>query len=322
MSIKQTKEVEIVRPANADDLTAIHGIGAGIERRFNSAGILTYHQLESLNPEQIAGMLEGAVGITTSRVVEQDWVGQAKKLSLEKAEKMLSAAASSHEDVRQHYEMFSIELLLDESNQVRRTKIIHSQSQSEVNWAGWDEQRLLFTMIQNSGLRKMPEIKAKMDSHAEGPVQPPETKPEPKKKEEPIAPKVRGELSLKEMEVLIQGMAKPSNILQHEQAYKVNLTLDMSKVNWPEGVPMETPFEYRATVYARNPANLGQLTVGNARGLITQAEKITIQIEGSELPAGIYRLEAVVSLGSPSAQNHPPSSSLLAMLEAGLLQVY
>jgi hypothetical protein len=44
---------------------------------------------------------------------------------------------------RQHYSTFVVELLLDEHNDVRRTRVVHVQTGIEKKWAGWDEERLL-----------------------------------------------------------------------------------------------------------------------------------------------------------------------------------
>jgi hypothetical protein len=44
---------------------------------------------------------------------------------------------------QQPYSTYVVEFLLDEQREVRRTRVVHIQTQSEERWAGWDEERLL-----------------------------------------------------------------------------------------------------------------------------------------------------------------------------------
>ncbi len=311
MNIRHTNVPSIPKAVEADPFTAIHGIGAGIENRLHSAGILTYRQLAELEPEEIASALGNLVGMTPKRVIDQDWKGQAQKLSLESSQDQTPA----QDETRQHYEMFSVELLLDELNQVRRTKIIHSQSKAEVSWAGWNVQRLLDTIIKYAELRQVPIANTEPERRWEKLTGSLNVKTGQEADQK--AASVRGELSLKDMEVLMEGMTKPSSIIRGDQSYRINLTLDMSSVDWPTGRALE----YTATIYARDLDQAGQISIGQARGMVSEAEKLTIQIEGEVIPVGIYRLEAIVAL---SNQGHPTAqgSGLVAMLEAGLLQVY
>jgi len=314
MNIKHSNKLETIRPTEADDFTAIHGIGAGIENRLHTAGILTYLQLAELNPDRIAVLLGNLVGITPKRIADQDWVGQAQKLSAETSQPQ--NALPGMEDSRQHYEMFSIEFLLDGSNQVRRTRLVHSQSKAEISWAGWDEERLLDTIIHASQLRLAVPGRGGERRLSE-PLDPADRPPEKLLRKAASNVPLIGELSLRDLEVLMEGASKPSGILRQDQDYRVNLTLDLSRVNWPA----DTMMEYKATIYARDPGGASQHTVGTARGLISHAESVTIQISGASLPVGVYRLEAVVALGDPSGKP-VPGSGLMAMLEGGLLQVY
>jgi hypothetical protein len=53
----------------------------------------------------------------------------------------------------QPYATFVVELLQDEELNVRRTRVIHVQSQVEERWAGWDEARLV-NFIRTQRLRQ------------------------------------------------------------------------------------------------------------------------------------------------------------------------
>jgi len=312
MGNRQTSKISSIQPVEGDLFTEIHGIGAGIELRLHNAGILTYAQLAALDPQRIAALLGNMVGITSKRIADQDWVGQAKKLTVETIQDPISQHPQSfQDDTRQHYEMFSVEFLLDEMNQVRRTKIIHSQSKRETNWAGWDERRLLNTIIEGSGLAIY--AGKEMESGRAAPAGEKQTSAKTGRNLSPL----RGELSIQDLEVLMEGRPKPSGIIRQDQAYKVHLTLDLSRVGWPQGLAMQ----FKATVYARDPGGVDHHTVGTASGIVTQADKVSIQIDGASLPVGVYRLEAIVSLGDLSGKP-APGSELMSMLEAGLLQVY
>jgi len=311
MNIRQSSVSSNPQEVKADQFTAIHGIGAGIENRLHSAGILTYQQLAELEPERIAAVLGNLIGMTPKRIIDQDWKGQAQKLNAETSQ----TQAPTQDETRQHYEMFSIELLLDEMNQVRRTKIVHSQSKAEVAWAGWNVQRLLDTIIKYAELRQVPvenstperrweKLTSTLQKNARKPVI------------EALTP-LHGELNLSDLEVLIEGMTKPSSVIKGDQSYHIHLTLDMSRVQWPAGQTLE----YSATIYARDLDQARQVSIGQARGLTSEAEKLNIHIEGRSILVGVYRLEAIVSLakhGHPGGQGF----GLFAMLEAGLLQVY
>ncbi len=295
-----------------DPFSEIHGIGPGIENRLHGAGLTTYQQLADLTPDQFAEILKDVVGMTAKRIADQDWIGQAKKLAKEKK----ANPARNPDDPRQHYELFSIELLLDELNQVRRTKVIHSQSKAEDTWAGWNAERVLNTIIQHADLMHMPAKDAKepQQQAIAARSQAAENRPQTL---DLSKPPVRGDLMLKDMEVLVEGLNRPARVVNHEQPYRVNLTLDLSKVSFPP----ETAVEYEAKVYALDPGGVSQFSVGTMRGVISQAEKVTIQIKGTPLPVGVYRLEAVVSLGNGFSRPLPGSRPM-AMMEAGLLQIF
>jgi len=57
---------------------------------------------------------------------------------------------------RQHYATFTVELLLDEDKQVRRTHITHIQSGAEDEWPRWQSVRLTDFLVQRAALRLPP----------------------------------------------------------------------------------------------------------------------------------------------------------------------
>jgi len=68
---------EELKPAPpGDDLERIRGIGPVFAARLRQAGITTFAQLAAADPEELAAI----VNLPAERVVEDDWIGQARKL--------------------------------------------------------------------------------------------------------------------------------------------------------------------------------------------------------------------------------------------------
>src|SRR5215218_2088435 len=124
MSSKHSHVQNSAVPMGSDDLKRIHGIGPGIAQRLYDAGLHTFAQLAALSPDDIAALLGGTAGLSGKSITAQDWIGQARTLATEPP--VPGAAASlATTAVRQHYATFTVELLLDESNMVRRTHVTH-----------------------------------------------------------------------------------------------------------------------------------------------------------------------------------------------------
>ena len=70
-------------PAEKDDLKLISGIGPVLEGKLNGAGITTYQQIAALTNDEIE-QLESEVINFSGRIHRDDWIGQAKTLSLKK----------------------------------------------------------------------------------------------------------------------------------------------------------------------------------------------------------------------------------------------
>lgn len=123
------------------DFKQIPGIGPAIERRLHEAGILTYRQLATTSPAELAEKLQNFAGISASRIEQQGWTAQAREL----APPQPDPANVPQEDSGngQHYATFNIELLLDNTSEVRRTRAVYIQGGEQSSWAGWDRARLL-----------------------------------------------------------------------------------------------------------------------------------------------------------------------------------
>ncbi len=112
----------------SDDLTMIEGIEPAFEKRLNSAGIHTFAELQSKSPEVLAKLFIGQKGVSARLIREMDWIGQARQLS----DEIKSQDTLMQSQAEQHYAVFTVELLLDKENNVRRTraKSVSSSDQS------------------------------------------------------------------------------------------------------------------------------------------------------------------------------------------------
>ena len=86
MAKKRSQQTIAVEPPRVDDLRLIDGIGPAIERRLHSTGIYTFAQLAALSPADIAASIADIAGLTTERIVKQDWIGQARHLMTQMAQ--------------------------------------------------------------------------------------------------------------------------------------------------------------------------------------------------------------------------------------------
>lgn len=66
-------------PVRQDDLKLISGVGPGLEKKLQDAGITSYAQIAALTAKEIAD-LEAHVVKFAGRITRDDWIGQAKQL--------------------------------------------------------------------------------------------------------------------------------------------------------------------------------------------------------------------------------------------------
>jgi hypothetical protein len=288
-----------------DDFKLITGIGPAIERRLHDGGIRTFAQLAASSSPKIAVLVADVKGLSAERIAQQDWIGQARELALEPVPAKFHHSAAPPGN-RQHYATFTVELLLDEDNNVRRTRVQHIQSGDDEpkTWAGWDARRMVEFIVQHAALRLPAAKPTPAVTATSAPAPPPVT---------PVSGS--GIPRLHDLETwLPDDAAGTRSILRHDQPFSVRLTLDLTEV----AAPSHAPFDYTAAVYAKDLRGGPRRTVGEAYGTIIMSEDpLTIAIKGRPLPRGIYRLEAVATLTLPSAE-----ADIAAHLEGSLLQIY
>src|SRR5262245_25221915 len=125
----------------ADDFTRIRGVSPKIATRLNEAGILTYEKLAAMTPQEVVTRIGPASGIA-ERIARHDWIGQAAKLAAQ-SDLKTQGSGEPNRGSDLHAMNYMIELFLDESNYVCRTRIHHVQSDVEEAWENWDEAKLV-----------------------------------------------------------------------------------------------------------------------------------------------------------------------------------
>ena len=116
-----------------DDLERISGIGPAIARRLEHAGISTYEELAGRTADALSAVLDGLGGTSSTRIADNDWIGQARRLA-----DPPPVSGDAHRTVS-----FGIDLELAANHAVRTTTVHDGQGGADVAWEGWDADRLL-----------------------------------------------------------------------------------------------------------------------------------------------------------------------------------
>lgn len=222
-----------------DDFKLVEGIGPAVEKSLHAAGILTYTQLASMKPEKLARLLDGMIGYSPKRIKEQDWSGQARTMANKVGQ---TFAGENYEGPNNslHYASYTVELLLDRNNQVRRTRIMHVQTQQETTWAGWNTDRLRGFLVDSGQLQ----IPSELGEAAK-------TMPAPARKLNHEASRhsipLRGSTKIAETQLFNQAGQPLGVLIPSYTPFKVHLVLDLSQVDVPKGERLS----YDATIYLR-----------------------------------------------------------------------
>src|SRR5690349_23318922 len=150
---KNDSKVNKATQTRVDDFKLIKGIKRGIENQLHMADIQTYAQLAALTPGEILSKLGKVNGYSIRRIEEENWIGQAHRLTPAKAQRKSHRKETATPTIRQHYENFTIEFLLDEKNTVRRARVAHVQSGDADTWADWEAERVFDFISRHAGVR-------------------------------------------------------------------------------------------------------------------------------------------------------------------------
>jgi hypothetical protein len=320
---------------SADDLQLVRGIGPALANRLNNAGIQTYTQLASMSPAKLAIQVNG---LSVKQITQQDWIGQARKLAGKKVSPKPHKKETVTRTIHQHYQNFTIDFLQDENNLVRRTHVVHIQSQDADTWSGWEIEQLMDFLGRHIGVsiqHTRSVYKRNLTSYSQAPNSeterisskvastasqvshlPSESLITPLSTQVALSPphviNLAGILQLCDLRVISVDSDNPISALRQNQPYRVQLSLELSKVIAPENIPLK----YKTTI---NFKELGgsRYLIGEGNHTVTLDNREIVSIMGSHLPPGVYRVYAYVSLTTEDQ-----ASALTAFLKGQLVPVY
>jgi predicted flap endonuclease-1-like 5' DNA nuclease len=217
---------------------------------------------------------------------------------------------------RYHPATFTVELQLDENNQVYRTHVLHVQSRREYTWSDWPGAELVDFLGQSAGVKFASD--EPVLANAEEPEQAPALVTYIKPPTSTTAkPALAGTLHLRDMKVLTVGSSEPRRLLPHDQPFDVRLTLDLSEIT----VPGNTPLNYKASIYRKSRSDPSGQIIGEAEGTIKPDVNVTIDVEGNFLVVGSYRLAVKVILALPDTK---PASKpdIMAVIDGYRIRVF
>ncbi len=256
------------RPPPADDLQKINGIGPVVAQRLGAADITSYPELAALTADRIAELLAGVRGISAGLIASQDWIGQARRLA---------GDLSEDPEGRQRYATFHVELLIDPDGEVRRTKVRHYQSDTEESWPGWDQEQLIAVLRGHAA----PDISP---ATMPAPGRPPAPHPAPL----PIHLEGPGPAE--------EGARRSFRL--DDQPTSVRMTL---RVDRPDAIDADA-LDVVAEVAARAVGSRNRHHLGTIKGTIAFDHPSSLELTSPPLPAGLYSLEAAVTLYQPGYQ--------------------
>ena len=289
---------QLLKPEH--ELKQIRGIGPALEQILHQAGLFSLENIACMSPEDLAVLFSDVPGLSAERIAKMGWIDQARKL--------VGNKDSIHETVppknRQHSELFSIDLLIDEQNRVRRTHILHVQSLRENSWAGWDQDQLkkfiLGNAIPKSILRSTRSTKKRTSLKSDH------------EQKKPIT----GDLQLANAEIHSELSTGSNWLVPEDESFTVGLTVDLRKTS----ISPRIPLQYLVEIYVKDLSNGSHQKIGEKKGGIQSKDLFPLKINCNSLPHGFYRLEACITV-SPDLKSPSINSSLTAMTEGQVFRV-
>jgi hypothetical protein len=116
---------------------------------------------------------------------------------------------------------------------------------------------------------------------------------------------------------LLNHTIQSSRNLPHDQAFDINLTVDLTNAALTE-IPQ---LDFNLCLYAKRLGDGNRQVISEAKGTIPYANIIDLTISNASLAQGLYRLEAFLTL-IPTGFSLLAESSVRASFPGGLFQVY
>jgi hypothetical protein len=297
----------------ATDLRRIAGIGTATERMLRASGVRTLDDLADRPTDELAGI----TGKSPQTV--REWQARARELAA-------AEEPGPIEPDRQRSETFTVEVLLNEDGSVRYVRAEHVYTlarhaqEDRAETASWSDWRSA-----KRALAEFLEEHTGLAAHAaEG--QPATAEPSARR---PELEAVTGELTVPPGPVATESASAGHRVRQLATMPSVADTGGvMLSANTPFilrlpvtlaqlGLAREGSLDYQATVVAKRLGQPSRQVVGRATGTAggdaDGGFNVLVQCEG--LPAGAYRLEAVLRLDGSDGQ-------VVALLENAFLEVY
>ena len=322
---KQLQTFKGSTSSKGDDFSCIKGIGLATQKHLHDAGILTFAQLGATSPKEIANLVTGR---SAKHIIKENWIDQARKLA-QMTPPLQTQSSEAVRELRQHYATFTVELLLDEDNSVRRTRAAYVQDKTEETWVGWEKSRLADFFVRGAGLKiplskssppEEPISKLKSAVLMETIASPARTLKTSQGKSLPNSePKdsFSGVLRASQLETIPLDSKMPQQIAHANEAFNVHILLDLTEV---KATPSK-PLNCAVTIWAKKLGKGERQIIGEQQSTFMPVEKIPRAVESTIPSPGIYRLEALVTL-TPESISPLPHSTIRAWLEGSLLQIY
>jgi hypothetical protein len=305
MATEKSRKQENPAPPREGEFSRILGIAEATEKRLHAAGIQTFSQLADSTPEGLAELLPGQVGVK-ERILRQDWLGQAHRYA------ELLAGVQGNAAERQYYQSFMVELLLDEQQAVRRTRIAHVQSGTKDGWAGWQPARLNQWIEEQGGLIQAGSAQPEPSARAAEPVHAAQQPGNGKS----TVPALSGDLYSGSLQLFHTGGEAPVRTIHAGAPFEIHLALDLSGAH----TPADTPLAFQADVFTR-PMGGQRIRAGQATGKLPASDhaQLSLPVAGIARP-GMYRLE-ILTLVFPEGADRPEQSGLWSMSEGLIIQI-
>ncbi len=317
-----------------DVFTSIHGISPLTASSLQEAGILSYEKLAAMTPEEVVERIGTSSGISAEIIAKEDWIGQAAKLA-EKSQSTISDPEKKDSEASLHATNYMVEVFLDGSNKVHRTRVYHVQSDEGEAWDYWDEGRLLTFFKRRPELRlakllqaaknappakskQTEEIKtAKINAKSSAATSPSSAITVATGSKVDAVKRAIGMPRLEKLEIIPEGFRSQCRSFDHRQTFNVRLFLDLVDMKHSG----QEPFNYTVAVMAKRIGGDPQQYFIKDQGTITSHNNATLNLKWSSLPQGTYRITAALTL-SPRYTDAEQQPDLTASLEGGLFEVH
>lgn len=305
------------QPRKNDDFRLIRGITRNFKVKLYENGIRTFDQLANLTPSEVLAAIGAETDLTVDRIKRDDWIGQARKL-VEEAEALKVESQAPDSDPRETYASFALELKLDQDNRVDQTRILFvggKGKDAEEKWPGWDPGRVARFVEKCVGIKSDLEAPDVIDVTPEEIEEAPRSERARKPDVSRPVPVSSQAVSLNRFQVISAARNQPVFSFNTSEQYRVDLEIDASSLSRFAGRSMQ----FQAAVKAKNLKNSAFIDIGDAKGTIDVGQGIPVSIDCRQLPAGDYRLSALVTVTIP---NNGSTYDVKSMLDGSLVHVW